>query len=210
MRELYEKIALHGATSLTDSELLGIIIDSQSIAENILEQCTLKTLPIEEVSRLRMSAGMGLAKAAKIAASVELARRIAKSKTDVVDHIQSLEAAEKLLRPIFDGLDHEECWAVYLTNSGRVLDKMKISQGGVRATTVDNKIIIKRAIELLATQIIIAHNHPSDCPEPSHADISMTYSIRNAAEMFDIILLDHIILTQTDSYSFKKFGLLDR
>lgn len=210
MRELYEKIALHGATSLTDSELLGIIIDSQSIAENILEQCTLKTLPIEEVSRLRMSAGMGLAKAAKIAASVELARRIAKSKTDVVDHIQSLEAAEKLLRPIFDGLDHEECWAVYLTNSGRVLDKMRISQGGVRATTVDNKIIIKRAIELLATQIIISHNHPSDCPEPSHADISMTYSIRNAAEMFDIILLDHIILTQTDSYSFKKFGLLDR
>lgn len=210
MRELYEKIALHGATSLTDSELLGIIIDSQSIAENILEQCTLKTLPIEEVSRLRMSAGMGLAKAAKIAASVELARRIAKSKTDVVDHIQSLEAAEKLLRPIFDGLDHEECWAVYLTSSGRVLDKMRISQGGVRATTVDNKIIIKRAIELLATQIIIAHNHPSDCPEPSHADISMTYSIRNAAEMFDIILLDHIILTQTDSYSFKKFGLLDR
>lgn len=210
MRELYEKIALHGATSLTDSELLGIIIDSQSIAENILEQCTLKTLPIEEVSRLRMSAGMGLAKAAKIAASVELARRIAKSKTDVVDHIQSLEAAEKLLRPIFDGLDHEECWAIYLTNSGRVLDKMRISQGGVRATTVDNKIIIKRAIELLATQIIIAHNHPSDCPEPSHADISMTYSIRNAAEMFDIILLDHIILTQTDSYSFKKFGLLDR
>ena len=210
MRELYEKIALHGATSLTDSELLGIIIDSQSIAENILEQCTLKTLPIEEVSRLRMSAGMGLAKAAKIPASVELARRIAKSKTDVVDHIQSLEAAEKLLRPIFDGLDHEECWAVYLTNSGRVLDKMRISQGGVRATTVDNKIIIKRAIELLATQIIIAHNHPSDCPEPSHADISMTYSIRNAAEMFDIILLDHIILTQTDSYSFKKFGLLDR
>ena len=210
MRELYEKIALHGATSLTDSELLGIIIDSQSIAENILEQCTLKRLPIEEVSRLRMSAGMGLAKAAKIAASVELARRIAKSKTDVVDHIQSLEAAEKLLRPIFDGLDHEECWAVYLTNSGRVLDKMRISQGGVRATTVDNKIIIKRAIELLATQIIISHNHPSDCPEPSHADISMTYSIRSAAEMFDIILLDHIILTQTDSYSFKKFGLLDR
>lgn len=210
MRELYEKIALHGATSLTDSELLGIIIDSQSIAENILEQCTLKRLPIEEVSRLRMSAGMGLAKAAKIAASVELARRIAKNKTDVVDRIQSLEAAVKLLRPIFDGLDHEECWAVYLTNSGRVLDKMRISQGGVRATTVDNKIIIKRAIELLATQIIIAHNHPSDCPEPSHADISMTYSIRSAAEMFDIILLDHIILTQTDSYSFKKFGLLDR
>ena len=210
MRELYEKIALHGATSLTDSELLGIIIDSQSIAENILEQCTLKTLPIEEVSRLRMSAGMGLAKAAKIAASVELARRIAKNKTDVVDRIQSLEAAVKLLRPIFDGLDHEECWALYLTNSGKVLDKMKISQGGVQATVVDNRLIVKRALELLATQIIIAHNHPSENAQPSQADIVLTNRIKNAAALFDITLLDHIIITRTNSYSFKKFGLLDR
>ena len=157
-----------------------------------------------------MSAGIGVAKATKIIASVELARRIAKSKTEVVDRIQSCEEAEKVLRPLNDGLDHEECWALYLTNSGKVLDKMKISQGGVQATVVDNRLIVKRALELLATQIIIGHNHPSENAQPSQADIVLTNRIKNAAALFVITLLDHIIITRTNSYSFKKFGLLDR
>lgn len=210
MRELHERIILHGAASLTDSELLGIVIDSEEVAQSLISQYTLTTLPVDDISRLRMSAGIGVAKATKIIASVELARRIAKSKTEVVDRIQSCEEAEKVLRPLFDGLDHEECWALYLTNSGKVLDKMKISQGGVQATVVDNRLIVKRALELLATQIIIAHNHPSDNAQPSQADIVLTNRIKNAAALFDITLLDHIIITRTNSYSFKKFGLLDR
>ena len=125
MRELHERILLHGAASLTDSELLGIVIDSEEVAQSLISQYTLTTLPVDDISRLRMSAGIGVAKAIKIIASVELARRIAKSKTEVVDRIQSCEEAEKVLRPLFDGLDHEECWALYLTNSGKVLDKMK-------------------------------------------------------------------------------------
>lgn len=210
MRELHERILLHGAASLTDSELLGIVIDSEEVAQSLISQYTLTTLPVDDISRLRMSAGIGVAKAIKIIASVELARRIAKSKTEVVDRIQSCEEAEKVLRPLFDGLDHEECWALYLTNSGKVLDKMKISQGGVQATVVDNRLIVKRALELLATQIIIAHNHPSENAQPSQADIVLTNRIKNAAALFDITLLDHIIITRTNSYSFKKFGLLDR
>lgn len=210
MRELHERILLHGAASLTDSELLGIVIDSEEVAQSLISQYTLTTLPVDDISRLRMSAGIGVAKATKIIASVELARRIAKSKTEVVDRIQSCEEAEKVLRPLFDGLDHEECWALYLTNSGKVLDKMKISQGGVQATVVDNRLIVKRALELLATQIIIAHNHPSENAQPSQADIVLTNRIKNAAALFDITLLDHIIITRTNSYSFKKFGLLDR
>ncbi len=204
MRELHERIVLHGAASLTDSELLGIVIDSEEVAQSLISQYTLTTLPVDDISRLRMSAGIGVAKATKIIASVELARRIAKSKTEVVDRIQSCEEAEKVLRPLFDGLDHEECWALYLTNSGKVLDKMKISQGGVQATVVDNRLIVKRALELLATQIIIAHNHPSDNAQPSQADIVLTNRIKNAAALFDITLLDHIIITRTNSYSFKK------
>ena len=207
MRELHERILLHGAASLTDSELLGIVIDSEEVAQSLISQYTLTTLPVDDISRLRMSAGIGVAKATKIIASVELARRIAKSKTEVVDRIQSCEEAEKVLRPLFDGLDHEECWALYLTNSGKVLD---ISQGGVQATVVDNRLIVKRALELLATQIIIAHNHPSENAQPSQADIVLTNRIKNAAALFDITLLDHIIITRTNSYSFKKFGLLDR
>lgn len=208
MRELHEKIALHGATTLTDSELISIIIDSQPVAEALMAQHTLLTLPTEEISRLRMCAGIGLVKAAKITASVELARRIAKAKASNNTRIQSLQEAEKVLRPLFDGLDHEECWVLFMTSSGRVLEKMKISQGGVQATVVDNRLIIKRALELLATQLIMAHNHPSDGAEPSQADIRLTYSLRSAAELFDITLLDHIIITQTSHYSFKKSGLL--
>lgn len=204
MRELHERILLHGAASLTDSELLGIVIDSEEVAQSLISQYTLTTLPVDDISRLRMSAGIGVAKETKIIASVELARRIAKSKTEVVDRIQSCEEAEKVLRPLFDGLDHEECWALYLTNSGKVLDKMKISQGGVQATVVDNRLIVKRALELLATQIIIGHNHPSENAQPSQADIVLTNRIKNAAALFDITLLDHIIITRTNSYSFKK------
>ena len=155
-----------------------------------------------------MSCGMGLAKASKITAAIELARRIAKTKTGNVDRIQSLDAAEKILRPLFDGLDHEECWVLFMTNSGKVIEKMKISQGGLQATVVDNRLIIKRAIELLATQMILAHNHPSDNAQPSQADITLTNRVKSAAELFDITLLDHIIITRSQSYSFKKFGLL--
>ena len=208
MRELQEKIALHGAAALTDSELITAIIDNQAVAQALMSQYSLTTLPVEDISRLRMSCGMGLAKASKITAAIELARRIAKTKTGNVDRIQSLEAAEKILRPLFDGLDHEECWVLFMTNSGKVIEKMKISQGGLQATVVDNRLIIKRAIELLATQMILAHNHPSDNAQPSQADITLTNRVRSAAELFDITLLDHIIITRSQSYSFKKFGLL--
>jgi DNA repair protein RadC len=208
MRELQEKIALHGAAALTDSELITAIIDNQAVAQALMSQYSLTTLPVEDISRLRMSCGMGLAKASKITAAIELARRIAKTKTGNVDRIQSLEAAEKILRPLFDGLDHEECWVLFMTNSGKVIEKMKISQGGLQATVVDNRLIIKRAIELLATQMILAHNHPSDNAQPSQADITLTNRVKSAAELFDITLLDHIIITRSQSYSFKKFGLL--
>lgn len=208
MRELQEKIALHGAAALTDSELITVIIDNQAVAQALMSQYSLTTLPVEDISRLRMSCGMGLAKASKITAAIELARRIAKTKTGNVDRIQSLEAAEKILRPLFDGLDHEECWVLFMTNSGKVIEKMKISQGGLQATVVDNRLIIKRAIELLATQMILAHNHPSDNAQPSQADITLTNRVKSAAELFDITLLDHIIITRSQSYSFKKFGLL--
>lgn len=208
MRELQEKIALHGAAALTDSELITAIIDNQAVAQALMSQYSLTTLPVEDISRLRMSCGMGLAKASKITAAIELARRIVKTKTGNVDRIQSLEAAEKILRPLFDGLDHEECWVLFMTNSGKVIEKMKISQGGLQATVVDNRLIIKRAIELLATQMILAHNHPSDNAQPSQADITLTNRVKSAAELFDITLLDHIIITRSQSYSFKKFGLL--
>jgi DNA repair protein RadC len=116
--------------------------------------------------------------------------------------------AEAVFRPLFEGLNHEECWVIFLTSSARIVDRMKISQGGVQATVVDNRLIFKRALELLATQIIIAHNHPSGSNEPSQADITLTNRIKAAAALFDINLIDHLIITATGAYSFKSHHLL--
>lgn len=208
MKSLHEKLTLYGAQSLSDAELIGIILDDIALAERLTAAHPLSELQQCDLSRLRMQEGIGLARAAKIAAATEIGRRAAKNNAQKVTHILSSNDAEAVFRPLFEGLNHEECWVIFLTSSARVVDRMKISQGGVQATVVDNKLIFKRALELLATQIIIAHNHPSGAAEPSQADITLTNRIKSAAALFDINLIDHIIITATGSYSFKSHHLL--
>ena len=204
MKSLHDKISLYGASALSDEEIIGIIIDDKSLAERLVAKHELKDIVGGDIARLRMFEGLGLARSAKIAAAVELSRRAAKSNSQSVTHITSSGDAVKALRPIFDGLQHEECWVLFLTSSARIVDKIRVSQ----ATVVDNRLIFKRALELLATQILIAHNHPSGKAEPSQADITLTNRIKSAAALFDITLLDHIIITSTESYSFKGHNLL--
>lgn len=208
MKSLHDKISLYGASALSDEEIIGIIIDDKSLAERLVAKHELKDIVGGDIARLRMFEGLGLARSAKIAAAVELSRRAAKSNSQSVTHITSSVDAVKALRPIFDGLQHEECWVLFLTSSARIVDKIRVSQGGLQATVVDNRLIFKRALELLATQILIAHNHPSGKAEPSQADITLTNRIKSAAALFDITLLDHIIITSTESYSFKGHNLL--
>ena len=112
------------------------------------------------------------------------------------------------MRPLLKELKHEECWALFLTNSNRVVERYRISQGGVQATVVDQRLIVKRALELLATRIILVHNHPSGSANPSGADHDITTKVKEATSLFDIQLLDHIIITASESYSFKSNGLL--
>lgn len=208
MRSLHEKIMLYGADRLTDVELVAALLDDEALAERIVGGKQLSALPMEDISRLRMVAGMGLSRATKLSAALEFGRRIAKSSADNFDYILSSSDAIRALRPIFDGLQHEECWVLFMTSSARVVERLKISQGGVQATVVDNRLIFKRALELLASRILIAHNHPSGSAEPSKADIALTNRIRSAAELFEIQLIDHIIITANDSYSFKSHNLL--
>ena len=208
MKSLHEKLTLYGASSLSDSELIGIIFDDRALAERLISAHPLSELLQYDISRLRMQEGIGLARAAKIAAATEIGRRASKSNAQKVTHILSSNDAEAVFRPLFEGLNHEECWVIFLTSSARVVDRMKISQGGVQATVVDNRLIFKRALELLATQIIIAHNHPSGSNEPSQADITLTNRIKAAAALFDINLIDQKIITATGSYSFRSHNLL--
>jgi len=193
---------------MTDSELLAIILENRELSERILAENNLTQLAQYELSRLRMVEGIGVVRAAKIAATTELGRRLSVFQSDKVQRITCADDAIQLLSPTLRNIKHEECWVLFLTNSSQVIEKMKISQGGVQATVVDNKLIVKRALELLSTQILIAHNHPSGCAEPSPADIAMTKRLQQAANLFDIKIIDHIIIAQSDHYSFKGNGLI--
>lgn len=209
MKSIRDKIALRGVGELTDAELLAVIIDDVQLAERVVAECgTLAALVRMELPRLRMLEGLGMRRAEKIACSEELGRRLAAAQTSAVDTISTSDDIVRIFRPVVEGLTHEECWALYLTNSNRVIERQRVSQGGVQATIVDARLVVKRALELLATQIVLVHNHPSGTAEPSDADISLTRKIREAAALFDIRLLDHLILTDSSSFSFHSGGLL--
>ena len=161
-----------------------------------------------ELSRLRMVEGVGLKRAGRVLAAAELGRRAAALQVDSVTTISSSNDAVAIFRPLFEGLRHEECWVLYLTNSNRVIERQRVSQGGVQGTVVDHRLIAKRALELLSTQVIIAHNHPSGSAEASSQDITLTKRISEALALFDIRLLDHLIISQHGEFSFRSQGLL--
>ena len=209
MQDIREKINLRGIESLSEIELLTIILEDRLLAEEVLRECgSLKALASMPVSRLRMVAGLGTKRAELILSSVEMGRRISSENGAIEEHITSSDDVVSIMRPMLHDLKHEECWAIYLTNSNRIIERYRISQGGVQATVVDQRLIVKRALELLSTRIIIAHNHPSGSAKPSSADFEITDKIKEATSLFDIQLLDHIIISATESYSFKSAGKL--
>ena len=112
-----------------------------------------------------------------------------------------------LFRPQLETLAYEECWAVYLTSSNRIIERQRISQGGVQGTVVDHRLVVKRA-ELLATQLVLIHNHPSGAAAPSPQDKVLTERVAQAAALFDIRLLDHIIIAREGDFSFLRAGLV--
>ncbi len=209
MKSIRDKIAVRGVGELSDAELLAVVIEDKPLAEKIIAECgSLSGIVRMELPRLRMIEGLGLRRAEKIAASAELGRRLAAAEAQCVDSIATSDDIVRIFRPIVEGLSHEECWVLFLTNSNRIIERQRVSQGGVQATIVDNRLIVKRALELLSTQIVLVHNHPSGAAEPSDADIVLTRKVREAAALFDIRLLDHIIIAGSGSYSFRSSGLL--
>lgn len=209
MKSIRDKIAVRGVGELSDAELLAVVIEDETLAERIVSECgSLSGIVRMELPRLRMIEDLGLRRAEKVAASAELGRRLAAAEAQNVDSIATSDDIVRIFRPIVEGLSHEECWVLFLTNSNRIIERQRVSQGGVQATIVDNRLIVKRALELLSTQIVLVHNHPSGAAEPSDADIALTRKVREAAALFDIRLLDHIIIAGTGSYSFRSGGLL--
>ena len=216
MKNLHNKLSSRGVLSLEDKELLALLIesagdsrDAQQVAERMLSECgSLSALVRLPLSRLRMVEGIGLRRAERLHLAAEYGRRVAMATISDVESISTDNDVVRLMRPHIDTISHEECWVLYLTSSNRLLERQRVSQGGVQATVVDHRLIVKRALELLSTQIILVHNHPSGAAEPSVADKQLTQRIKDAAALFDIRLLDHIIISREGHYSFRREELL--
>ena len=209
MQEFREKLALRGAETLADVELLALLLEDKTLAEALIKEVgSLVNIANMPLSRLRMVAGLGAKRAERIQMAVEVGRRLVSANRAVEDIISSSEDVIGIMRPLLKELKYEECWVIYLTNSNRVIERSRISQGGVQATVVDHRLIVKRALELLSTRIILVHNHPSGSATPSSADFDLTRRVKEATSLFDIQLLDHIVVSATDSYSFKSNGNL--
>jgi DNA repair protein RadC len=209
MQDIRNKLAIRGIESLDDHELLALLLENKEQALSLIKECgSLSNIANTPFSRLRMTAGLGSKLAERTLVASEFGKRISSSNRAIEESISSSDDIVNIMRPILKELKHEECWAIYLTNSNRVIERSRISQGGVQATVVDHRLIVKRALELLSTRIIIVHNHPSGSTQPSSADIELTNKVKEATSLFDIQLLDHIIVSSTESFSFKGKGLI--
>ena len=217
MKNITEKLQSRGAHALTDEELLAVTLaenseddSAKSITAELLKEAGGSLLRVEAIGldRMRMIAGMGRLRAQKVLAAAELGRRISVAEASVQEKVHSDKDVVRIMEPVLGALQYEECWALYLASSGKVLESTRISQGGVQSTVVDCKMVIRRALELLAPQIVLVHNHPSGSPEPSQQDIALTERVAEAAKLFDMRLLDHVIVARGAHYSFRAHNLV--
>lgn len=212
-----EKLLLKGTSALTEAELIAILIGSGTaktsaveLAKKILLQVNnnLNDLARFTVKDLMKVKGIGEAKAITIVAAIELGRRRKEQDPEEKPKINSSKDAFDLLKGHLMDLTHEEFWVLYLNRSNRVLNKKRISEGGVAGTVADPKIIFKLALEELASGVIVAHNHPSGNLTASQSDLDLTQKLKEAGKFLEIQLLDHLIIANQKYYSFADEGLL--
>ena len=212
-----EKLMLKGKGVLSDAELIAILIGSGSKNESAVQLSkriiasvnhNLNALGKLSLKQLMEFKGIGEAKAITIQAALELGRRRRAEEAVELTRITSSKVVFDIMHPIIGELNHEEFWILYLNNSNKVTYKGQLSKGGMTATIVDTRLVYKMAIEQNATGIILVHNHPSGALNPSDADIQMTKKIKKAGETLDIQVLDHLIITEKNYYSFLDEGIL--
>ena len=206
-----EKMMSKGAIVLSNAELLAILIGSGNQGESavhlmqrLLSSVDNKISSLHRIAleRLMDWRGIGPAKAVKIKAVLELGKRIQDEFPSDQYYCNCSKDVYQLFRPVLSFLDHEEFWVAYLNHQNRVLLHYCLSKGGINVTTVDIRLLFKRAIEVGATAFVMAHNHPSGKLIPSQADIEMTNKIKTAAAHLDLKLLDHLIVSEKQYFSF--------
>jgi len=212
-----EKLISNGRNSLSNAELIAILLGSGNHCESALDVSkkilNLVDNNLHELSRLSIDQlkkikGIGPVKATTIIAAFELGNRRKQAERPEYVRITSSNEAFKLMLPVVGDLVHEEFWILLMNRSNRCIRKQKISQGGISGTVIDVRLILKYAVELLASSMIICHNHPSGNLQPSEADNKITKKIMESAKIMDIQLLDHLIIADNSYFSYADNGLM--
>lgn len=206
-----ERLMVFGASALSNSELMAILLRTGGGGKNVIELAmellkkagSLTGLSSMPPDKMKEISGIGNDKAAMVCAAFELGRRFSAEDTNSARiTITSSVQVWNIFRPILKGLDHEECWILYLNRANIVIGKEKITSGGISSTIFDTGTIIRKALEKKAQGIIVVHNHPSGNPRPGNADLNSTKTLKTASESVGISLLDHVIIADGCYYSF--------
>lgn len=212
-----EKMMMKGAEALSDAELLAILIGSGnteesavSLMQRTLAAChnDLNQLAKWEIQDFSQFKGLGPAKSITIMAALELGKRRKLQERAERAVIQSSKDVYELFHPHLCDLAQEEFWVLLLNQAARVIDKVRISRGGIDQTTADVRSILREALLQRATQIALVHNHPSGNPRPSTDDRQLTQLVQKGAQTMNIHLIDHVIVTDGKYYSFTDEGVL--
>ncbi|MDR2810493.1 MAG: DNA repair protein RadC [Tannerellaceae bacterium] len=213
-----EKMLQKGVSALSDAELLAILIGSGNqeesavqLAQRILHSVQNNLNALGKLSLKELTSGfkgIGEAKAVTISAALELGRRRNGCERIRQQNITCSRDVHTLFYPLLCDLRHEEMWIALTNQAAKVIEKVKISQGGTNETTADIRLIFKAAIQSLASGLILCHNHPSGNILPSKQDDLLTQRVQSAAQLMGIKLLDHLILSDHTYYSYADEGKL--
>jgi DNA repair protein RadC len=213
-----EKMMRQGAASLSNAELVAILLGSGSRKETALDLAKrilcFAGNNLNELGKVSIETlchqfnGVGPAKAVALTAALEIGKRRRSSEVIVRHQIRNSRDIYELFHARLADLTHEECWLLLMNNQHKVIESLRISHGGVSETTVDPKIVLKHALDKLATSIVLCHNHPSGNPFPSTSDDKITQKLKQACTNLDIQLTDHLIFSESSYYSYADEGKL--
>lgn len=208
-----EKLQLKGVASLSDAELLAILIGSGNKDETAVElsQRILRHASnnLNELGKLTINdyvksfKGIGDAKAITIIAALELGKRRKLADALSLPQITTSVDVFNIFQPLLGDLQHEEVWVLLLNKSNKVIKRVQLSRGGIAGSVVDIRLIMKEALESFATGMILCHNHPSGQLSPSRDDDVITRRLKEAGDLMEITLLDHVIVGGEFYYSYR-------
>lgn len=206
-----EKLLIKGKNNLSNAELIAILLGSGTravsaldLARNILQDSSnsLNELAQLGIKDLKQFKGIGEAKAVTIVSALELGRRRKPDDRRLKPRLMTSDETYDFIKADLQDLKHEEFWVILLRRNHEVINKYRVSSGGVSGTLVDPKLIFKRAVDELAAAVILIHNHPSGNKRPSESDVRLTRKIQAAGKLLDVSVIDHLIFTNEGFFSF--------